>query len=278
MKRLSDHAREALEKVNVALYGHLDSYLEQAGYNPDTAPARFTHALALLTGKKQVYHPRPRAFFYPELPPIQFFERQSFSWLAALESATPDIAAELVAAMEQQQDFVPYLQSDARMAGNDVKKVNANQGWKAFFLYRDGQPQAENIARCPKTMAALDKVPLFAVPDRGPNILFSVLHPGAKIAPHTGFINTRLICHLPLLVPPECGFRVGNDTRAWEPGKAFVFDDTINHEAWNNSDQTRVVLLFDIWRPELSEQETALITSLLQGVDSYSPSKQRWNV
>jgi len=127
-------------------------------------------------------------------------------------------------------------------------------------------------------MAALDKVPLFAVPDRGPNILFSVLHPGAKIAPHTGFINTRLICHLPLLVPPECGFRVGNDTRAWEPGKAFVFDDTINHEAWNNSDQTRVVLLFDIWRPELSEQETALITSLLQGVDSYSPSKQRWNV
>jgi aspartate beta-hydroxylase len=278
MQRMADHARKSLDKVNAVLYGHLDSHLQKSGYEADKAPVRFRHALDLLTGRKQVYQPRPRAFYYPELPPRQFFGRDEFGWLAALEAATPDIAEELVEAMTQQQDFVPYLQGDARVAGNDANKVSANQGWKAFFLWKDGKPVEEHIRRCPRTMAALQDVPLFTVPERGPNILFSVLHPGAKIAPHTGFINTRLICHLPLLVPPDCGFRVGNDTRPWVPGKAFLFDDTIEHEAWNNSDQTRVVLLFDIWRPELTEQERHLITSLLEGVDSYTPGKKHWNV
>jgi aspartyl/asparaginyl beta-hydroxylase (cupin superfamily) len=278
MQRMAGHARQSLEKVNAVLFGHVESHLQKSGYQPEAAPARFRHALDLLTGRKQVYQPRPRAFYYPELPPRQFFERSEFDWLPALEAATPDIASELVAAMNRQQDFVPYLQGDARMAGNDAQKDSANQGWKAYFLWKDGQPVEEHVAQCPLTMAALANVPLFTVPERGPNILFSVLHPGAKIAPHTGFINTRLICHLPLLVPPDCGFRVGNDTRPWVPGKTFLFDDTINHEAWNNSDQTRVVLLFDIWRPELTEQEKGLITSLLEGVDSYTPGKQRWNV
>ena len=70
-------------------------------------------------------------------------------------------------------------------------------------------------------------------------------------------LNTRLICHLPLIVPPGCGFRVGNETREWEEGKLLIFDDTIEHEAWNESDQDRVVLIFDIWRPELSEADAA---------------------
>jgi len=276
--RLAEYARQCLGRSNAVLSGHLVQHLQQHGYDPATSPPRFTHALDLLTGKKKTYEQRPRAFYYPELPQIQFFDRTQFPWLAELEAATPDIAKELMAVMEERAAFMPYLQADTRIAGNDPQKVRDNEGWRAYFLWKDGEPVEEHIKRCPKTMAALAQVPLFNVPKRSPSILFSLLQPGARIAPHTGFINTRLICHLPLFTPPDCGFRVGNEERPWITGKTFVFDDTIEHEAWNSSDQTRVVLLFDIWRPELSTQEQGLIASLLQGVDSFSGEKTRWNV
>jgi aspartyl/asparaginyl beta-hydroxylase (cupin superfamily) len=128
------------------------------------------------------------------------------------------------------------------------------------------------------TLAALEAAPLARIKGRTPSILFSRLKPGARIAPHTGFLNTRLICHLPLVVPPGCYFRVGNDQRQWEKGKAWVFDDTIEHEAWNSSGEPRVVLIFDIWRPELSDEERGLVAALIEAVDSYETSaKGSWN-
>ena len=99
---------------------------------------------------------------------------------------------------------------------------------------------------------------------------FSRLRPGARIEPHTGFLNSRLICHLPLVTPKNCFLRVGNETREWKKGEAWVFDDSIEHEAWNASDETRIVLIFSIWRPELSAEERKLVSTLLQGVDKYS--------
>jgi aspartyl/asparaginyl beta-hydroxylase (cupin superfamily) len=95
--------------------------------------------------------------------------------------------------------------------------------------------------------------------------MFSLLRPGARIAAHTGMFNTRLVCHLPLIVPPGCAFRVGNEVRQWEEGKILIFDDTIEHEAWNEGSQDRVVLIFDIWRPELSEQERREVAAFLSG-------------
>jgi len=105
---------------------------------------------------------------------------------------------------------------------------------------------------------------------RSPSILFSLLRPGARIPPHTGEMNTRLICHLPLIVPPDCSFRVGNDTRATVEGRAWVFDDTIEHEAWNGSDRTRVILLFEIWRPELTVEERGLVSAMFEAIDAYN--------
>jgi aspartyl/asparaginyl beta-hydroxylase (cupin superfamily) len=93
-------------------------------------------------------------------------------------------------------------------------------------------------------------------------VLFSLLRPGAHIPAHHGFLNTRLIVHLPLIVPPGCRFRVGNQTREWVEGRAWVFDDTIEHEAWNDSDRLRVVMIFDHWHPQLSVAERRLITAL----------------
>jgi len=105
----------------------------------------------------------------------------------------------------------------------------------------------------------------------GPNVLFSRLRPKTKIPPHNGYVNTRFICHLPLIVPEGCGFRVGNDIRQWEEGKAWLFDDTIEHEAWNNSDENRYILLFEVWRPELNNTEIDLVTQILESIKLFTP-------
>jgi len=127
-------------------------------------------------------------------------------------------------------------------------------------------------------MAALANTPLCRVPQRSPSILFSLLKPGAHIPAHHGLVNTRLIGHLPLIVPGKCTFRVGNDVRDWVEGKAWAFDDTIEHEAWNHSNGTRVILLFDIWRPELTEEERGLVVSLFEAIDAHSGTKPEWEI
>jgi aspartyl/asparaginyl beta-hydroxylase (cupin superfamily) len=153
-----------------------------------------------------------------------------------------------------------------------------NPAWSAYFLWKNGEPVPEHAARCPKTLHALRNAPLAKVPWRSPSILFSLLQPGTRIPPHNGLINTRLICHLPLIVPGKCVFRVGNDQREWAEGKAWAFDDTIEHEAWNDSDRTRVILLFDVWRPELTDEERSLVVSLFEAIDAHSGRKPEWEI
>ncbi|WP_223276590.1 aspartyl/asparaginyl beta-hydroxylase domain-containing protein [Sphingomonas daechungensis] len=81
--------------------------------------------------------------------------------------------------------------------------------------------------------------------------------------PHVGVNNARLVCHLPLIVPEGCWFRVGAETRYWKRGEAFVFDDTIEHEAMNPSDELRVVFIFDVWHPDLTDTERAAVAALI---------------
>ena len=123
--------------------------------------------------------------------------------------------------------------------------------------------QDEAIARCPQTAAVLAELPLADQPGFAPTALFSALAPHTRIPPHTGSTNARLLTHLPLILPGPAGFRVGNETRSWRMRNAWVFDDTIEHEAWNDADQTRVILIFDVWNPLLSDAERELISSLL---------------
>ena len=82
-------------------------------------------------------------------------------------------------------------------------------------------------------------------------------------------LNTRLICHLPLIVPPGCRLRVGNSVQNVEAGKLLIFDDSIEHEAWNDSDMIRVVLLFEIWRPELTAAERTGLTAIFESITMY---------
>jgi aspartyl/asparaginyl beta-hydroxylase (cupin superfamily) len=113
-------------------------------------------------------------------------------------------------------------------------------------------------------MALIDRFPQPRIGGCSPNAMFSLLAPNTRIPPHHGVANTRLVCHLPLIVPDGCWFRVGAETRQWERGRAWVFDDTIEHEALNPSDALRVILIIDIWHAGLGPQERAAVTALLE--------------
>jgi aspartyl/asparaginyl beta-hydroxylase (cupin superfamily) len=232
---------------------------------------RFDESLDILAGVKPRYVHDPILFYYPRLPAIPFFERELFPWLPQLEAATATIQAELAAVLAEDRDkFSPYIQLPPEAPVNQWVELNHSPSWSSYFLWRDGVRQDANCKRCPKTTALLDTLPIARQHGYAPTAMFSVLAPHAHIPPHTGSANTRLITHLPLILPGGCRFRVGAETRDWKMGEAWVFDDTIEHEAWNDSDQTRVILIFDVWNPLLSEAERTLITEMMDALNAYS--------
>ena len=258
--------------------GFLMEQLARQGRSDGGSGARFRQSLELLLGKKQIYFQQPQTYFFPELPQIQFYDASRFPWVPGVEAATAEIRAELVEILKAPEAFTPYIEANPVRPRKEQEGLQGNPDWSAFYLWKNGEVVAENAARCPRTLNALAGVPLARIANRSPSILFSLLRPGARIPPHCGLVNTRLICHLPLIVPPACGFRVGNDTRVPVEGKLWAFDDTIEHEAWNRSDRTRVILLFDIWRPELSDEERRLVTAMFEAIDAYSGQKPAWEI
>ncbi|MDQ0248015.1 hypothetical protein J2W22_000062 [Sphingomonas kyeonggiensis] len=246
----------------------LASRLDAAGLDAARRSRRFEESLGILSEEKQIYLQQPSAYYFPGLPQIQFYEREQFAWAAALEAAAGAIRTELDAALAGKDGFRPYLQSRIDRPSYDFHGLLDNPAWSTLYLWENGAATPGARDRFPQTFAALEQVPMPHITTRAPSILFSLLQPGARIEPHHGMINTRLICHLPLIVPPGCGFRVGNEVREWEVGKLLIFDDTIEHEAWNDSGEDRVVLIFDIWRPELDEGERRAVTTMFEAIDA----------
>jgi Aspartyl/Asparaginyl beta-hydroxylase len=198
----------------------------------------------------------PTHYCYPDFPEVPFFDRALFEWLPALEAATDVMRTEFeAAACAQAAELVPYIQYPATVPVEQWRELNHNPAWTAIHLIDRGRIVKANARHCPQTMALLEAIPQPEIPGAGPNAMFSLLAPNTHIPPHTGIANTRLVCHLPLVVPEGCWFRVGNETRFWEQGKAWIFDDTVEHEAMNPTDQLRVILIFDIWHPDLTPPE-----------------------
>ena len=221
--------------------------------------------------RTRVYHCEPTHFHYPGLREREYHDREAFPWLAALEAATEAVSEDFRRVMAAERaELVPYIQYPDDVPLRQWQALNRNRDWTAIHLVRNGTTVEANARHCPATMALLGSVDPPRVPGRGPNAMFSLLAPGAHIPPHTGVANTRLVCHLPLIVPAGCWFRVGAERREWRVGEAWVFDDTIEHEAWNDSDQLRVILMIDIWNPHLSEAERALVSALLNGIRKYN--------
>ena len=252
---------------------HLERAVAGAGAGP-----RLDEALAIMLGRKPLHLPpvpypqRPSVFHFPGLPPHPFYPREGFDWAPALEAATPAIRRELQALLGEEAEFRPYVEIEKNRPERDFHGLKGDPSWTAFYLWKNGAPVEENAARCPETVAALRKVPLSRIGARTPSVFFSLLRPGAHIPPHHGMLNSRLICHLPLIVPPGGWLRVGSETRHWEEGRLLVFDDSIEHEALNPAESLRVVLSFDIWRPELSEGERRGVSAIFNAIDAYSPS------
>ena len=207
--------------------------------------------------------------YYPFLPADEFFDRGHFPWLADVEAQTDAIRAELVALLDDPGDALrPYVRMDAGTPTSIWSPLDNRLDWGACFLWDYGEPNQAVLDRCPATAAAFAAVPGAHIPGRSPSAFFSLLKPHTRIPAHTGVTNTRAIVHLPLIVPQGCGFRVGGETRAWEEGKAFAFDDTIEHEAWNDSDDLRAVLIFDVWNPHLTPHEQELLTRYFAAADA----------
>ncbi len=234
-----------------------------------TALARIDRALARLYGEPapQPTHPlqQPSLLFVPGLPDQAWFEREQFPYLATLEAATDTIRAELRGVLADEGELAPYVDMpDSAPAAAMWRDLNRSPAWSGYHLYRHGERVDAHCARCPKTVALLESLPLMRIADHAPEILFSVLKPHTHIPPHTGVINGRLTVHLPLIVPENCGaLRAGDEQRPWRVGECLVFDDSFVHEAWNESDQTRVVLIIDAWNPHLTEPEQLALSTAI---------------
>ncbi len=214
---------------------------------------------------------------FPKLAPLTFFPRSMFDWIERAEAQWEHVRDELVAMLAQDDaGFIPYVQKPAAEHGPGTvwNPLNHQPDWGAYFLFNQGQRVDRHCASFPLTAALLESLPLVRIPGRGPTAFFSRLKPGTHIPAHHGATNTRLVAHLPLIVPPGCTLRVGNDVHAWEAGRVAIFDDTIEHEAWNQGGEDRVVLIFDVWNPYLSTTERELVTAMTVALAEFHPGAQ----
>ena len=264
------HAEAMVAENQQSLERHLDNVLVDLRRKHGSRVDRFERSVDVLLGKRRMYHPEPIALHYADLAPLQFYPRELFPWLAEIEQHSDEIRTELLALLaESRPDFRPYIQYPPGSPVNQWAELNYSPRWSTYFLWEHGRRIDEHCERCPRTAAALEAMPIARLPNFSPTAMFSSLEPRTVIPPHTGETNTRLICHLPLVIPPDCSFRVGHEIREWRYGEAFVFDDSIEHEARNDSDQLRTVLIFDVWNPYLTAAETELVAALMNGLREY---------
>jgi aspartate beta-hydroxylase len=268
---LVTHARTLVAQdesdLAAALEGRLAEVRTRHGLS---SSRRVDRCMDLLTGRRTRYLPQPTFMYFPEIPAVEFFERADFPWLDALEGAADDMRAELMNVLvSDREGLEPYVAYRDGVPLNQWKELNKSRRWSAYFLWNQSVPQPGHLARCPLTTQALRAAPQCEVASRAPTAFFSILDAKTRIPAHTGVTNTRLTVHLPLIVPADCGFRVGSETREWVAGKAWVFDDTIEHEAWNLSDVPRGILIFDIWNPFLTAPERDMIRAASEAIATY---------
>ena len=240
----------------------------------EEALRRVADSLRIYLGELPANYPdprqRPKFLFFPGLPATTYFARELFPWYAEFEAQFAAIREEAVAVMSAPQGLEPFLKfhkpEDVKGYLGGVEKPV----WDAYFFYRHGERYAEHHRDSPRTSAALAAVPLCRIREHGPEVCFSVLTPGTHILPHRGVTNTRLVTHLPLIVPDNCAIKVGGEERVWREGECFTFDDTFEHEAWNRGDSTRIVLLLDVWNPHLTSAEREAVTALVEGIGDFN--------
>lgn len=216
----------------------------------------------------------PTFMFMPGLPATPYFDRTLFPWIKDFEHQTANIQAELRAVMPHPEGSERVFTSEA-LEKENLRGAGAPPSWTGYYFYRHGERRDDNCAACPATAQALDPLPLSRVRGHGPEVLFSVFTPGTHLLPHRGVTNTRVVGHLPLIIPQDCALNVGGEVHAWEEGRTVVFDDTYEHEAWNRSASTRVVLIFDLWNPYLTDIERLAFADLIAAIGDFRETVEK---
>lgn len=258
------HARDLAQSFARQTHAHLDAAIAPMMSSLSRAQAeRWKEAASIMAGMTAPYHQNANQLYVPRLPAIPFHDRSQFAWAAELESRTAVIREELRAALaDENQDFSPYITLRPGQPVDQWRELNHSARWRHYGLWRNGQPEPAHLARCPETAQALQAVDMADIAGLCPNAMFSALAPHTEIPPHTGETNARLVVHLPLIVPAKCSYRVGFEHRTWIEGELLIFDDTIEHTARNDSDELRVVLILDVWNPELAPEEREVVRAL----------------
>lgn len=255
------HAGEVVARQRAGFAAAIDEGLAEARLGLEAeARRRFDACIDHALGRRQIYANQPAGMHFPFLPAEEFFERRHFPWLERIEAATDVIRGELEALLADPAGAVrPYVAMEPGTPANKWSALDHKLDWGAIHLWKDGRRDDRVCARAPRTAAAVEALPLSDLPGRTPTVFFSLLKPGTHLPAHSGVSNVRAIIHLPLIVPPGCAFRVGGETREWQAGRAWAFDDTIEHEAWNRSGEIRAILIFDVWNPYITEIERDLL-------------------
>ncbi len=263
---LHARARTRIDEANRTLRDFLAAEVEgvKAQYGASELK-RFNESLEIFSGLARAYHPEPTMLHFPALAPVSFFDRDLFPWFERLEIASEIIVAELTAllASPAADAFAPYVLYPPGAPVNQWGELNHSRRWASFYFFNNGVRQDAACRHAPNTAAVLESLPLLDIDGFGPTAMFSSLAARTRIPPHTGSTNVRAIVHLPLILPGPAWFRVGNERRTWRMGEAWAFDDTIEHEAINEADATRVILICDTWNPYLTEPERALVAAMI---------------
>ena len=249
-----------------------------AGRHGQASMARVEKCLRVYLGEEAAEFPDPRQkpsfLYFPGLPASAYPDRSLFAWIASLEAETGAIRDELLRLLPSSQGRERVFTSD-ELEQQNLRGSGAVPGWNGYYFYRHGVRREDNCASCPITAAALDRLPLPRIRDHGPEVLFSVFTPGTHLLPHRGVTNTRVVGHLPLIVPKDCALKVGGEVHAWQEGKIVLFDDTYEHEAWNHSTEARVVLIFDVWNPHLTGIEQSAVTEVVEAIGDFREALER---
>jgi aspartyl/asparaginyl beta-hydroxylase (cupin superfamily) len=268
LQPLLAHARSAIELFKDDISLSLEASVADLTLS-DCERDRLMRFHSNMLHRTKVYHSEPTHYHYPGLSEREFHCRDRFPWIAALEESTDIIRMEFEALHANKAARAePYIRYAADVPVRQWSTLNNSLDWTAYHLLHGGRRIADNAALCPQTMELLAAIDQPEIGGRSPNAMFSLLRPRTHIPPHTGIANTRLVCHLPLIVPDGCSFRVGAAKRPWRVGEAFIFDDTIEHEAMNDSDEPRIVLIIDLWHPDLSAAERLAVRRVMEAEEA----------
>ncbi|MGA9851771.1 MAG: aspartyl/asparaginyl beta-hydroxylase domain-containing protein [Gammaproteobacteria bacterium] len=269
-RELISHSADAISRARIGLLEKAFAILRS-----QQDPATFQRAeqfADLYLGRAQPKYKhamqRPAFLYFPELRPQAFFEREDFSWVQELESSAPHIREELLVVLQHPDELQAYVQVPAPDPAQ-WKELNYSPKWSSFHLYKAAERNELHCQQCPVTTACIEKLPLVRTSGHSPEVFFSILKPGTHIPPHFGLANYKVAVHLPLIIPGDCAIRVGNETRTWTEGRCLIFDDSFQHEAWNNSSESRAVLILEVWNPQLSDAERQAVTATLEVIRDF---------